>query len=160
MHVAATHRVATSHPAGVLPVSKLLTTGRVRLFAAIAGILLILYLVQRTGPANIAASFRTLGWGIVLIIALGGVSHVVKTWAWRLTLLDQKHKMSFARLFGSRLACEAAGQLGLMGQVFGDSLRLSHLHSTMPLAGRITSVALDRALFVLSTIVVTIAGLV
>ena len=30
----------------------------------------------------------SVGWGLVLVIALAGVSHLVRTWAWRLTLLD------------------------------------------------------------------------
>ena len=116
--------------------------------------MLLTYLVWRTGPANLLENIRTLGWGLAFIVALGGVAHVVKTWAWQLTLLDDKRRVSFARLLGLRLASEAAGQLGLFGQAFGETLRVSLLNSTIPLAGRITSVALDRALFIVSTMVV------
>ena len=93
------------------------------------------------------------------MIAWGGVAHVVKTWAWRLTLLDEKHRVSFGRMLGLRLASEAVGQLGGLGQLFGEGLRVSLLGPAMPLASGITSVTLDRALFILSAAVVSIVGL-
>lgn len=130
-----------------------------RLLAAMSGILLLTYLVWRAGPAKLLASMASLGWGLSLIIALGGVSHLVKTWAWRLTLLDEKHKVSFARMLGLRLGSEAVGQLGFLGQLFGETLRVSLLSSTIPIARGITSVTLDRALFVLSATLVSAFGM-
>lgn len=131
----------------------------VRLLAGTFGVLLLAYLVRRAGPAKLIESMAALGWGLGLVIAWGGVSHVVKTWAWRLTLLDDKHRISFGRMLGLRLSSEAVGQLGGLGQLFGEGLRVSLLGPAMPLASGITSVTLDRALFVLSAAVVSIVGL-
>ena len=131
-----------------------------RMLAGVFGLFLLTYLVRRAGPARLLESFSTLGWGLVLVIALGGVSHLVKTWAWRLTLLDEKRQVSFVRMFGLRLASEAVGQLGGIAQLFGESLRVSLLSPTMPLDIGIASVTLDRAFFVLSAAVVSIVGLV
>jgi phosphatidylglycerophosphate synthase len=131
-----------------------------RLLAGMFGILLLTYLVRRAGPAKLVESMATLGWGLTLVIALGGVSHVVKTWAWRLTLRDEKHQVSFGRMFGLRLASEAVGQLGGLAQLFGETLRVSLLSPTIQLDSGIASVALDRAFFVLSAAVVSIVGLV
>ena len=69
-----------------------------RLFAGMLGVLLLTYLVWRAGPAKLLESIATIGWGLGLVIALGGVSHLVKTWAWRLTLLDEKRQVSFVRM--------------------------------------------------------------
>ena len=131
-----------------------------RLLTGTFGVLLLTYLVRRVGPAELLKSMATLGWGLALVIAWGGVSHLVKTWAWRLTLLDEKHHASFPRMLGLRLASEAVGQLGALGQLFGDTLRVSLLGPTMPLASGITSVTLDRALFIISAAVVSLVGLV
>ncbi len=131
-----------------------------RLLAGMFGVLMLVYLVRRAGPARLLESFETLGWGLALVMAWGGVAHLVKTWAWRLTLLDDKHQVSFARMLGLRLASEAVGQLGGLGQLFGEGLRVSLLGPAMPLASGITSVTLDRALFVISAAVVSIVGLV
>ncbi len=133
---------------------------RLRLVAGILGLALLTYLVWRAGPAKLFASISTLGWGLGLVIAWGAVSHLVKTWAWRVTLLDEKHHVSFVRMLGLRLGSEAVGQLGILGQAFGETLRVSLLSSTMPLASGITSVTLDRAFFILSGAVVTAVGMV
>jgi hypothetical protein len=88
-----------------------------RLLSGTFGVLLLTYLVHRAGHDKLLESMVTVGWGLVLVIAWGGVSHLVKTWAWRLTLLDDKHRVSFARMLVLRLASEAVGQLGGLGQL-------------------------------------------
>ena len=130
-----------------------------RLLAATFGVLLLTYLIHRAGPAKLLESMSTLGWGVGLVIAWGGVSLVVKTWAWRLTLLDDKHRVSFGRMLGLRLSSEAVSHLGGLGQLCGDGLRASLLGPAMPLASGIASVTLDRAFFILSAAVVSIIGL-
>ena len=133
---------------------------RLRLVAGLLGALLLADLVRRAGPSALLESIATLGWGLILVLALGGVSHLVKTWAWRITLLDEKHQVSFGRMLGLRLASEAVGQFGVLGQVSGETLRVSLMSSTMPLASGIASVALDRALFVLTAALVSAMGLI
>ena len=146
---------------GAWPVSRARKNSRLllRLLAASFGALLFAYLVHRTGPAKLLESMATLGWGLVLVMAWGGVAHVLKTWAWRITLLEQKRQVSFGRMFALRLASEAVGQLGGIGQLFGEGLRVSLLGPAMPLASGIASVTLDRAFFILSAAVVSIVGL-
>ena len=58
-----------------------------------------------------------------------------------------------------RLTSEAAAQIGVFGQVFGDTWRIARLGTDLPVATRVTSVALDRALYTLSSALVTIAGI-
>ena len=85
------------------------------------------YLVWHAGPASLWQQLVKLGWGFMLVIALAGISHLAKTWAWQMTLGKDQHRISFPRLVGLRLGAEAAGQLGILGQTFGDSIRVSHL---------------------------------
>ena len=130
-----------------------------RLLAGVLGLFLLGNLVHRVGPAKLLASLTTLSWGLGLVLLWGGVAHLVKAWAWRLTLLDEKRHVSFVRLLGLRLASEALGQLGGLGQLFGEGLRVSLLGPAMPLSTGIASVTIDRVFFVLSAAVVTVAGL-
>jgi phosphatidylglycerophosphate synthase len=143
-------------------VSRLLCKTRLplRLLAGTLGVLLLTHLVRRAGPANLLQSMATLGWRLGLVVALGGVSHLVKTWAWRLALLGEKRQASFGRMLGLRLGSEAVGQLGILGQMFGESLRVALLSPTVSLAGGIASVTLDRAFSILTAAVVTIAGMI
>ena len=94
------------------------------------------------------------------LLALGGFSHVIKTWAWRLTMLGEARNVSFGRTLGLRLISEAIGQLGVIGMVGGEATRVSLLGSGVSVAGAISSVTLDRGLFILAGAVVTIAGIV
>ena len=95
----------------------------------------------------------------MLVIALAGLAHLIRTCAWRLTLPDPRRRPPFGRMLALRLTSEAAGQVGVFGQVFGDTWRVAGLGAELPLGARITSIALDRALFTLSSTIVTIAGI-
>ena len=84
----------------------------------------------------------------------------MKTWAWRLTLTGCRGGVSFLRMLQLRLASEAVGQVGALGQIFGEGLRVSALGPQIPIESRISSVTLDRAMFVASSAMVALVGTV
>src|SRR5271165_4929102 len=131
-----------------------------RFLAAIFGTALLAYLIWRIGPSTLVQDASRLGWGLALVIALGGVAHVVKAWAWRFTLSGEEHKVSFPKLLQLRLVSEAVGQLGVFGQAFGEGLRVSALSAEIPAACRISSVTLDRGLFFATGALVMLTGIV
>jgi len=130
-----------------------------RLFAIAMSASFFVYLIWRAGPSKLWKSLSELGLGIILVIALAGVSHLARTWGWRLTLGDDQNKISFSRLVGLRLGAEAAGQLGILGQTLGDSVRVSRMGAEIPVASGLASVTLDRGLYVVTGIVTTITGI-
>jgi uncharacterized protein (TIRG00374 family) len=101
-----------------------------------------------------------MAWGMLVVIALAGVSHIVKTWAWRLALLGEAKKVSFWRTLSLRLISEAIGQLGFVGLVFGESARVALLGPEVQISSAISSVTLDRGLFIATGAFVLIAGIV
>src|ERR1700719_4021163 len=131
-----------------------------RILAGFLGAGLFGYLIWQAGPDRLWENAVKLGWGFILVLAAAGISHVFKTWAWRLTLDGHKHKVSFPRLLGLRLGAEAAGQLGIVGQTFGDSVRVARLSPDVPKANGLASVTLDRGLHFATGIIVLVAGLV
>lgn len=139
------------------------TTITQRGFCAIApafGAALLFYLIERVGPANLFRNIASLGWGLALTIALSGVAQLVRTLAWRLTLQGFRGAASFPRLFQLRLASEAVGQFGALGLIFGEGLRVTTLNRAIPVDSRISSVTLDRAMFIVSSTVVSLGGIV
>ena len=140
---------------------KLLSSARpgLRILAIASSAGLFAYLVWHAGPAKLWEDVVKLGWGFTLVIAMAGISHLAKTRAWQLTLGKDQHRISFPRLVGLRLGAEAAGQLGILGQTFGDSMRVSHLSREIQIANSLASVTLDRGLYLVTGIVVTIAGI-
>ena len=134
--------------------------GRLRWFAVVVGVALLAYLVSRIGVGIIIDNLKAVGWGMVLILALGGIFHLVRACAWRLTFRSDVRGLSIARLFGLRLISEAAGTFGLAGQMVGDGMRVSLLGPTIPMDDRISSVALDRAAYIVSSGAVGVTGTV
>lgn len=150
----------TPSPKG-LPVFRISPKGRIPLKLLVISMSagLFAYLIWRAGPGKLWENIHTLGWGFTLVIALAGVSHLAKTWAWRLTLVDDKHKISFPRMLGLRLGAEAAGQLGILGQTFGDSVRVSHMSPEVPVVSSVASVTLDRGFYFVTGTMITLAGI-
>ena len=123
------------------------------------GIGLLAYLMSKLDVRALAVNAKAIAWGLLLVIALGGLSHVVKTLAWLLTMRGERRYVNFARAFGLRLASEAIGQLGFIGMVGGETTRVSLLGPGVSLPAAISSVTLDRGLFILTGAVVTLSGI-
>src|ERR1700758_3076226 len=92
--------------------------------AAVLGIALLVVLVHRTGTGTVIHQVKTIGWGFALVLVLGGIGHLLKTWAWRLTFGCEVKNVSFRRTFALRLVSEAIAILGLPGQVIGEATRV------------------------------------
>jgi phosphatidylglycerophosphate synthase len=135
------------------------TRDPLRALFVVASVGLFAYLIWRASPSNLWHDVKMLGWGFVYVIALAGISHIAKAWAWQLTLGEDKHKISFPRLLGLRLGAEAAGQLGVVGQTVGDSIRVSQIGGDVPTAQGVASVTLDRGLYMVTAIIAIIAGI-
>ena len=125
----------------------------------ILGIGLLAYLISKIDVHALAANGKAIAWGLLLVIALAGFSHLVKTWAWLLTMRGERRNVSFLRAFALRLASEAIGQLGFLGMVGGETTRVSLLGSAVSLPVAISSVTLDRGLFIITGAFVSLAGI-
>jgi hypothetical protein len=132
----------------------------IRLSVALLGMALLVSLIRGIGLSTVVSQVKTVGWGLALIIALGGISHLTKTLAWRLTFLCDIRNVSFARTFGLRLVSEAIGSFGLPGQVLGETARVYLLGSALPVANSISSVTLDRGLYIVTSALVSVTGIV
>jgi len=130
-----------------------------RLAAVLMGLALLAWLLSRTDVHILAKQAKAVGWGLVLVIVLGGVSHVIKTWAWRLTFLCDLRNVSFRRTFGLRLMSEGMGKLGIAGLVLGESTRVFLLGSSVPVSDSVSSVTLDRGLYAVTSALVSVAGI-
>ena len=137
-----------------------LTRVCLRVFAALLGLGLLGYLVFRAGPQVIWKQVHEVGWGLALIIILGGLSQFIRTCAWRQTFMCDIRALSWSRSFGSQLASDACGQLGLAGKLFGDAIRVSLLGSTVPLDSAISACGIDGGLHTLTAAAVTVLGII
>ena len=87
-----------------------------RLFLPLLGAGLLGYMVFRAGPGAVWKQIQEVGWGLAVIIILGGLSQLIKTCAWRQTLTCDIHALSWSRSLGAQLASDAVGQFGFAGK--------------------------------------------
>lgn len=130
-----------------------------RFFATLVGLGLLGYLVLRTGPGIVWKQLQAVGWGLTLIMILGGFSQLIKTWAWRKTFRCDISGLSWSRSFGAQLASDAAGQLGVAGKLLGEGIRVSLSSPAVPLASGISACAIDGGLHTLTAAGVTVLGI-
>lgn len=142
-----------------MPKFQSLTRLALRFFAPLLGLGVMGYLVSRTGPEVVWKQVQTVGWGLALIIILGGFSQLIKTWAWRKTFRCDISGLSWPRSIGVQLISDAAGQLGVAGKLLGEGLRVSLSSPTVPLASGISACAIDGGLHTLTAAGVAVSGL-
>ena len=130
-----------------------------RFFAALLGLALLATLVLRTGPQIIWNQLHKVGLGLVLIILLGGVAHLIRTWSWRLAVGCDISALSWSRSFAACLVSEALGQLGVGGKVLGEGMRISLLRSAVPLTNAIPASAIDGGIHIATSLIVMLSGI-
>jgi len=130
-----------------------------RSFVPLLGVSLLGHMVFRTGPGAVWEQVQAVGWGLALIIILGGFSQLIKTCAWRQTFACDISALSWSRSFGAQLVSDAVGQLGFAGKLLGEGLRVSMLGSAVPMANGISSSAIDGGLHTFTAVVVTVLGI-
>ena len=130
-----------------------------RFFAALLGLVLLGYLVFRTGPAVVWKQLQAVGWGVALIIVVGGLSHVIKTCAWRQAFTCDIGELSWSRSFVGQLISDAAGQFGLAGKVIGEGMRISLLGRAVPLSNALSAGAIDGGLHSFTAVLVTVSAI-
>lgn len=131
-----------------------------RFVAALLGLGLLGYLVFRTGPGVVWKQLEAVGWGLALIIILGGFSQFIKTCAWRQAFTCDISGLSWSRSFVAQLVSDAFGQFGVAGKVLGEGMRISLLGSTVSVSSGLSAGAIDGGLHTFSAVVVTVLGIV
>ena len=142
-----------------MPMVQSLTRIFLRVFAALLGLGLLVYLVFRTGPGVVWKQVHTVGWGLALIIILGGLSQLIRTCAWRQTITYDIKGLRWSRSVGAQLASDACGQLGFAGKLVGEGIRVSLLSPVVPVARGLSSCAIDGGMHLLTAAVVAVLGI-
>ncbi len=138
-----------------------MVSGRpLRIFFSVLGALLFAVLIWRVGIDTLLQNVQTLGWGFLGLIALGGMSHLMKTWAWRYTFPKEHRNLPFRLLVEVRLAGEAVSQLSFAGQLVGESTRAWMLRREVPKRLGVSSVVLDRSMFTFTSLLLVVIGTV
>lgn len=130
-----------------------------RFVAAVLGGGLLSYLILRAGPAVVWKQLQAVGWGVVIILILGGISQFIKTCAWRQAFTCNVSRLSWRRSFAGQLISDGIGQFGVAGKVVGEGMRISLVRRAVPLPNALSAGAIDGGLHAFTAVLVTVSGI-
>jgi hypothetical protein len=126
---------------------------------AVVGLLLFVYLIQSTGPAKIAAEFRKLGAGFLLILAISAIRYVVRTLGWMLCF-EERHRLRFRDAFRAYVVGDAMGNLTPLGLVASEPTKAALVRDRVPLLVAVSALAVQILFYSLSVALFIFSGIV
>ena len=126
---------------------------------AVGGLALLVWVVMKAGPAEIAADVRQVGWGLALIVAIGGLRFLLRAAAWRLCL-DPPHRLHVRDAFAAVICGDAIGNLTPLGPLVGEPAKAAFVRGRVALTPALTALAIENLLYTLSAAAMIAAGMV
>ena len=126
---------------------------------AIAGLALLVWVIEAIGAAEIVADVRQVGWGIIGVIAIGGLRFLLRAIAWRLCL-DDPAALSVRDAFEAVICGDALGNLTPLGPLVGEPAKAAFVRRRVPLASAVAALAVENVLYTLSAAAMIAAGMI
>jgi hypothetical protein len=127
--------------------------------SGLIGVALFAYAVTRVGREEMLGGVRRLGWGFLLICALGGFRFMARALAW-MACVDGPQRLGFGRAFEAVLASDALGTLIPAGPLASEPAKVVFVSDRLPMTAAISSVAIENILYTLSAGLMIAAGAV
>ena len=125
---------------------------------ALAGLALLMIVVVRVGVAEIAADVRQAGWGLLLVVATGGLRFLLRALAWRLCL-EPPARLSVRDAFAAVICGDTIGNVTPLGPLVGEPAKAALVRKRIPLAPAATALAIENVLYTLSAAAMIAAGM-
>jgi hypothetical protein len=135
---------------------KLNATG---VLTAIGGLALLAWVISRVGAAEIAADLAQVGWGLLAVVAIGGLRFVLRAAAWQLCI-DPPHKLRLADAFAAAVCGDALGNLTPLGPIVGEPAKAAFVRRRVPLGAAAAALTIENVLYTLSAAAMIAAGMV
>jgi hypothetical protein len=129
------------------------------LLTAAGGLALLVWVVRQVGVRQLEADIRQVGWGLVAIIALGGLRFVARAIAWRLCL-ERPHRLPLAGAFAAVVCGDALGNLTPLGPLVGEPAKAAFVRDRVALAPAVAALAIENVLYTLSAAAMIAAGMI
>ena len=127
--------------------------------ALVCGLVLFTYSVRAADADQILSGIRRVGWGLVPILALGGLRFVLRAEAWRLcTPAHSRFRLSQALM--AFLAGDALGNVTPLGLIASEPTKVFLTRHHLATRESVSSLALDNLVYALSVVAMIAVGLV
>ncbi len=127
--------------------------------AAIVGAILFVYAVRSAGVTEIVSGVRRIGWGLLVIVAIGGARFVVRAQCWRLCVPSSTH-LGFGHAFVAFVAGDAVGTVTPLGLLASEPTKVLLTRHHLATRESVASLALENLVYAVSVVVMISAGIV
>jgi putative ABC transport system permease protein len=126
--------------------------------AFVLGLGLLVYVINRVGVQPIFDALGRIGFGFLILIAINGSRHVLRTLAMSAAVPPEHRRFNFFQALSVRLGGEAISFLTFTGPVLGEATKVALLRKRVPLVYGVQAVVIDNILYNLSVIVFILSG--
>ncbi|HYW70860.1 MAG TPA: lysylphosphatidylglycerol synthase domain-containing protein [Pyrinomonadaceae bacterium] len=131
----------------------------VGLLLTAAGIVLFVYFVNRAGLGEIYGGIKRLGTGFLLVIAISGARHIVRSAAWCLCM-EPPHRLKFSDALRARLMGDAIGNILPIGSfALAEPSKPILIRDRVPLMAGFSSFVIENVFYALSVVIFVFAGM-
>jgi len=124
---------------------------------ALGGLGLFAYAVRSVGLPPISDGIRRVGWGLLPILALGGVRFALRTEAWR-QCMRPAARLPFAPALAAFLAGDAIGSVTPFGLAASEPTKAFLSRHRLATSDAVSSLATDNLVYAASALTMVAAG--
>jgi len=123
---------------------------------AIAGTVLFVWFVWKY-PGPIWTGFQKIGWGLAVIVALGGLRFAVRAAAWVLCV-EPPHTLGFTAAFTAVVCGDAVGNVTPLGPLASEPTKIACVRRHIPIGPALTALAIENVIYTLTVGAMIAAG--
>lgn len=127
--------------------------------AFLLGLSLLIYVVNIVGVQPIFDALLRIGFfGFIILLAISGSRHVLRTIAMRAAVPAEHRRFNFFQAFAARLGGEAISFLTFTGPLLGEATKVALLRRKVPLTYGVPALVVDNLLYNLSVVFFILSG--
>jgi hypothetical protein len=124
---------------------------------ALLGAVLFAYAVDRVGVGALRDGVQRVGWGLVVILALGGARFAVRAQCWR-WCLPPDVRLDFPHAFNAFLAGDAVGSVTPLGLLASEPTKVLLVRHHLATLDSVASLTIENILYGMSVIAMLAFG--
>ena len=128
------------------------------ILAFLFGATLLALLIRAVGIEPIFQALGQIHYGFLLLLAISGFRHALRTFSMRLAVAREHRRFNFWEAYTTRLAGETITFFTFTGPVLGEATKAALLRKRVPLASAVQALAVDNLLYNLSVAIFISTG--
>jgi len=126
--------------------------------AFLLGVALLVYVIRAVGVQPIFDALRNVGFGFIVILAINGSRHALRTVAMRVAVPPEQRRFGFIQAFAARLGGESISFLTFAGPLLGEATKVALLRKRVPLVHGVPALVVDNLIYNLSVVLMIFSG--